>query len=50
MPARIAADFRIDAVDLAPADFDELRARLEEVAAAYKADVTVLHREYDTQQ
>ncbi|MEV5862349.1 hypothetical protein AB0L83_21875 [Streptomyces sp. NPDC052071] len=46
----IAADFTISAVDLTEYDLDELRARLEEAAAAYKADVTVATHEYTAGQ
>ena len=49
-PMAIAADFTISAVDLTEGDLNELRDRLEEAAAAYKADVTVSTHEYTAGQ
>lgn len=43
---RIRADIHFEAVDLAKPDFDELKARIEEIADEYKATVTIDGRQY----
>lgn len=43
---RIYADIHIEAADLAKPDFDELKARIEEIADEFKATVTIDGREY----
>ncbi|MEU5580978.1 hypothetical protein ABZ791_30340 [Streptomyces huasconensis] len=46
MTDRITADILVEAFDLAKPDFDDLKDRIEEAAAAHKATVTVDGRLY----
>ncbi|MFR9796165.1 hypothetical protein ACL02U_09715 [Streptomyces sp. MS06] len=46
MNDRITATIEIDAYDLALPDYEDLKARIEEAAAAHKATVTVNGRRY----
>ncbi|MBD0743524.1 hypothetical protein [Streptomyces sp. CBMA152] len=50
MTDRITADILVEAFHLAKPDFDDLKDRIEEAAAAHKATVTVDDRLYLTQQ
>lgn len=45
---RIAADITVCAVDLDPADLDQLTTAIEAAVAPWKADVSVDSREYET--
>jgi len=46
MTDRITADILVEAFDLALPDFDDLKDRIEEAAAAHKATLTVDGRRY----
>jgi len=47
MNTRIAVTITVTAVNLAEADLDTLREEIEDVAAAYKGDVTVDSHTYE---
>ena len=47
---RIRADIHFEAVDLAQPEFDELKARIEEIADEFKAAVTIDGRQYPTSE
>ncbi|MFJ9420700.1 hypothetical protein [Streptomyces sp. NPDC101249] len=48
MTTKLAVDITVSAVDLTEWDRDELESAIRDAVAAWKADVTIDSREYET--